>query len=105
MDLSLAVVADAIILRFVPARRRVARFVLMSIFFAVHTVLIVALVGSPLHPVYKPKARSQFITQLYKRARPVVDRRNSAGGEIASDSLGSRPIFPCVPSGRTRHCA
>jgi small-conductance mechanosensitive channel/CRP-like cAMP-binding protein len=59
MDLSLifclAVVADAIILRFVPARRRVARFVLMSTFFAVHTVLIVALVGSPLHPVYKPQ--------------------------------------------------
>ena len=59
MDLSLifclAVVADAIILRFVPARRRVARFVLMSTFCAVHTVLIVALVGSPLHPVYKPQ--------------------------------------------------
>jgi small-conductance mechanosensitive channel len=59
MDLSLvfcfAVVADALIVRIIPTGRRVARFVCMSIFFAIHTVLIVALVGSPLQPVYKPK--------------------------------------------------
>jgi integrase len=59
MDLSLvfclAMVADAVILRFIPARRRVARFVCMSIFFAVQTVLIVALIGSPLRPVYRPR--------------------------------------------------
>ena len=36
---------------------------------------------------------SQFITQLYKRARPVVDQRKSVGGETARDSLLSRPIF------------
>jgi hypothetical protein len=39
------------------------------------------------------EARSQFITQLYKRARPVVDQRKSVGGETARDSLLSRPIF------------
>jgi small-conductance mechanosensitive channel/CRP-like cAMP-binding protein len=59
MDLSvvfcLAVVADVVILRMIPGRRRVARFVWMSLFFVIHTVLIVALVGSPLQPVYKPK--------------------------------------------------
>jgi hypothetical protein len=48
MDLSLefcfALVADAIVLRFIAVRRRVARFVCMSIFFALETVLIVALV-------------------------------------------------------------
>jgi small-conductance mechanosensitive channel len=63
MDLSLvfclAMVADAVILRFIPVRRRVARFVCMSIFFAVQTVLIVALIGSPLHPVYRPRDLSR----------------------------------------------
>jgi small-conductance mechanosensitive channel/CRP-like cAMP-binding protein len=59
MDLSLefcfALVADAIVLRFIAVRRRVARFVCMSIFFALETVLIVALVGSPLHPIFRLK--------------------------------------------------
>src|ERR1700726_4475013 len=59
MDLSLAfcaaVVADLVILRFIPVRRRVARFVCRSIFFAVQTALLVALVGSPLRPVYRPR--------------------------------------------------
>jgi hypothetical protein len=59
MDLSLvfclAIVADAIISRLIPVRRQVARFVCMSIFFAVQTVLIIALIGSPLHPLYRPK--------------------------------------------------
>src|SRR5260221_10336548 len=59
MDLSLilgcAIVADAIILRLIPQRRQVARFVCMSIFFAIDTALIVALIGSPLNPVYRPQ--------------------------------------------------
>jgi small-conductance mechanosensitive channel len=59
MDLSLvfcfALVVDAIVLRLIPVRRRVARFVCMSIFFALETVLIVALVGSPLHPIFRLK--------------------------------------------------
>src|SRR6266403_3466040 len=59
MDLSLvlgcAIVADAVILRLIPQRRPVARFVCMSIFFAIDTVLIVALIGSPLNPVYRPQ--------------------------------------------------
>jgi small-conductance mechanosensitive channel len=59
MDLSLvfslAMVADAAVSRLVPVRLRVARFVCMSIFFAVQTVLIVVLVGSPLHPFFRPQ--------------------------------------------------
>ena len=57
MDLSFvfatAIVADAILLPLIPVRKRVARFICISIFFAVHTVLLIALVGSPLHPVFK----------------------------------------------------
>src|SRR6516225_9497861 len=59
MDLSLVfvltVVADLLILKIIPARRRVARFVCRSVFFALQTVLIVALVGSPLRPTFRPK--------------------------------------------------
>jgi small-conductance mechanosensitive channel/CRP-like cAMP-binding protein len=59
MDLSfvfaITIVTDAALLKLIPERRRVARFACMSIFFAVETVLIVALVGSPLHPVFRLK--------------------------------------------------
>ena len=59
MDLSfvfaITIVADAALLKLIPERRRGARFACMSIFFAVETVLIVALVGSPLHPVFRLK--------------------------------------------------
>jgi small-conductance mechanosensitive channel len=51
--LSLAIVADVIILRFIPKRRQVMRFVSMSVLFAFETALIIALAGSPLHPVYR----------------------------------------------------
>src|SRR6201994_3562664 len=57
MDLSLlfclAVVADLAVARSIPVHRRVARFVVASIFFAIQTVLIVELVGSPLRPIYR----------------------------------------------------
>src|SRR5271166_1242290 len=49
----LVIVVDAVVLRLIPKRRRITRFGCMSIFFAVETVLIVALVKSPLHPVYR----------------------------------------------------
>jgi small-conductance mechanosensitive channel len=59
VDLSLilgcAIVADAIILKLIPPRKQVARFVCMSVFFAVDTALVVALIGSPLNPVYRPQ--------------------------------------------------
>ena len=59
MDLSLVlvltIVADLLILKIIPARRRVTRFVCMSVFFALQTVLIVALIGSPLRPTFRPK--------------------------------------------------
>ena len=58
MDLSVilasAFAADMVVLRLIPRRRHVAKFVCMSVFFALETVLIVALIGSPLHPVYRP---------------------------------------------------
>jgi small-conductance mechanosensitive channel len=53
--LSLVIVADAVIVRFIPKRRAVARFVCISILFAIETALIVALVRSPLHPIYRPE--------------------------------------------------
>jgi small-conductance mechanosensitive channel len=53
--LSVVIVVDAVILRSIPKRRPVARFVCMSILFAIETVLIVALARSPLHPVYRPE--------------------------------------------------
>ena len=59
MDLSLvfgfAIIADVVISRLISKRTRGARFVCISIFFVVETVLIVALVGSPLHPVFRLK--------------------------------------------------
>jgi small-conductance mechanosensitive channel len=55
VDLSLflgcAIVADAIVSKFFPRSRRIARFLCMSGFFAVETALIVTLVGSPMSPV------------------------------------------------------
>jgi small-conductance mechanosensitive channel/CRP-like cAMP-binding protein len=57
MDLSilfcLAVAADLAVARSIPSHRRLTRFVVASIFFAIQTVLIVELVGSPLRPVYR----------------------------------------------------
>jgi small-conductance mechanosensitive channel len=59
MDLSLVfvltIVADFLILKIIPPHRRVARFACMSIFFTLQTVLIVALIGSPLRPTFRPK--------------------------------------------------
>ena len=59
MDLSLflalAIVVDLLFLRFIPPRRAVVRFVCTSVLFIVQTILIVALIGSPLHPVFRPK--------------------------------------------------
>jgi small-conductance mechanosensitive channel/CRP-like cAMP-binding protein len=59
MDLSLvfcfAIIADAVISILILRRRRIARFVCVSFFFAFNTVLVVALVGSPLHPVFRPQ--------------------------------------------------
>lgn len=57
MDLSfvfaIAILADIALLKLIPERKRVARLTCTTIFFAVHTVLLVALVGSPLHPVFR----------------------------------------------------
>jgi small-conductance mechanosensitive channel len=59
VDLSLifigAVIVELLALKFISHQKRVTRFVLMSVFFAVDTVLIVALIGMPLAPVFGPK--------------------------------------------------
>jgi len=59
MDLSLVlvltIVADLLVLKIIPVRQWVARFVCMSVFFALQTVLIVALIGSPIRPTFRPK--------------------------------------------------
>jgi small-conductance mechanosensitive channel len=39
------------------------------------------------------EARSQFITQLYKRARPVVAPGNSPGFAVSLDGAGACPLF------------
>jgi small-conductance mechanosensitive channel/CRP-like cAMP-binding protein len=106
MDLSLvfaiAIVADVALLKLIPGRRRLARFICTSIFFAVHTVLVVALVGSPLHPVFRQQyalrafwlqilaccwwalAARQLISLL---AMPEALRGIAADNELLSDIL------------------
>jgi hypothetical protein len=59
VDLSLifigAVIVELLALKFISHQKRVTRFVLMSVFFAVDTVLIVTLIGMPLAPVFRAK--------------------------------------------------
>jgi small-conductance mechanosensitive channel/CRP-like cAMP-binding protein len=59
VDLSLifvgAVIAEVMALKLISHAKRVTRFVLMSAFFTVDTLLIVALIGSPLSPVFRPQ--------------------------------------------------
>jgi small-conductance mechanosensitive channel len=58
MDLSLifcfAIVFDLVISRLLYKRSRTARVISMTVFFALHTFLIVGLVGSPFHPLIRP---------------------------------------------------
>jgi hypothetical protein len=69
MDLSfvfvLAIVAYLLALRLIPPRRRVVRFLCVSVLFILQTILIVALIGSPFRPVFRPKDLSrEFWLQL-----------------------------------------
>src|SRR3984893_1123447 len=113
MDLSLVlvltIVADLLILKIIPARRRVARLVCMSIFFALQTVLIVALIGSPLRPTFRPKdlprefwlqiltclwwvlAARQLVAVL---ALPAVLRKKTVENKILSDIIAAC-IYVC----------
>jgi small-conductance mechanosensitive channel/CRP-like cAMP-binding protein len=65
MDLSIVfvvlIIVDAISVRFIPAGKPVTRFAVRTLFFAVETVLIVSLIGSPFLPAYKPKDVSREI--------------------------------------------
>jgi small-conductance mechanosensitive channel/CRP-like cAMP-binding protein len=59
VDLSLifvgAIIAEILTLKLIPHGKRGARFVVMSLFFTVDTVFIVALIGTPLSPVFRPR--------------------------------------------------
>jgi small-conductance mechanosensitive channel len=113
MDLSLVlvltIVADLLILKVIPARRRVARFVCMSVFFALQTVLIVALIGSPLRPTFRPKDLPrefwlQILTCLWwvlaarelvaVLALPAVLRKTTIENKILSDIIAAC-IYVC----------
>jgi len=113
MDLSLVlvltIVADLLVLRIIPARRRVARFVCMSVFFALQTVLIVALIGSPLRPTFRPKDLPrefwlQILTCLWwvlaarelvaVLALPAVLRKTTIENKILSDIIAAC-IYVC----------
>jgi small-conductance mechanosensitive channel/CRP-like cAMP-binding protein len=50
-----AVIVEVLALTLIPHGKRVTRFVVMSLFFTVDTLLIVALIGTPLAPVFRPK--------------------------------------------------
>ena len=113
MDLSLvlvlAITADLLILKIIPAHRQVARFVCMSVFFVLQTVLIVALVGSPLRPTFRPKdlprefwlqiltcawwvfAARQLVAVL---ALPAVLRKTTTENKILSDIIAAC-IYVC----------
>src|SRR5207249_10235288 len=104
-----AMVADAGIWRFIPVRRRIARLVCMSIFFAVQTVLIVGLIGSPLRPVFRPQdlprefwlqvltcfwwglAARALISLL---ALPTAIRRRAIENKLLSDIIAAS-IYVC----------
>src|SRR5215469_17800032 len=108
MDLSLVlvltIVADLLILKIIPVRRRVARFVWMSVFFALQTVLIVALIGSPLRPTFRPKDLSrefwlQILTCVWwvlaarelvaALALPAALRKTAIENKILSDIIAA----------------
>src|SRR6202795_480646 len=108
MDLSLvfclAVAADLAVVRLIPRRRRVAHFICISLFFALETVLIVNLIGSPLHPVYRLKDLSrefwlQFLTccwwglaarQLVNFvALPTAIRKTAIESKLVSDIIAA----------------
>jgi small-conductance mechanosensitive channel len=105
----LAIAVDAILLRLIPKRRLFARFICMSILFAVETGLIVALVKSPLHPVYRaPDLPRMFWIQLLVSfwwvlaarelisflAMPTVLNRTAAENKLLSDIIGAS-IYIC----------
>jgi small-conductance mechanosensitive channel/CRP-like cAMP-binding protein len=50
-----AVLAEVLLLKLIPRGKRVTRFVVMSLFFTIDTLLIVALIGTPLSPVFRPR--------------------------------------------------
>ena len=109
MDLSLAfcftIAADALISRVIPGGRRLARVAFMLVFFAVQTVLIVALIGSPLHPAFRPqdlphKFWLQVLTCLWwgpgcaRTYRPTAMRGTAIENRLLSDIIAAS-IYVC----------
>src|SRR6201987_3141079 len=108
MDLSLVlvltIVADLLVLKIIPPRRRFARFACRSGFFALQTVLIVSLIGSPLRPTFKPKDLPrefwlQIVTCLWwvlaarelvaVLALPAALRKTTIENKILSDIIAA----------------
>src|ERR1700751_2320247 len=108
MDLSLVlvltIVADLLVLKIIPPRRRFARFACRSVFFVLQTVLIVTLIGSPLRPTFKPKDLPrefwlQIVTCLWwvlaarelvaVLALPAALRKTTVENKILSDIIAA----------------
>ena len=104
-----AVILDSLVLRFIPQEKRVSRFVSMSLFFAIETILIVALIGSPLAPVVRPHDLArEFWLQILAccwwalAAREVIAllglltklRKTAAGNKLLFDVIAAS-IYVC----------
>jgi small-conductance mechanosensitive channel/CRP-like cAMP-binding protein len=113
MDLSfvfvLAIVAYLLALKLIPPCRRVVRFLCVSVLFILQTILIVALIGSPFRPVFRPKDLSrEFWLQLLAcgwwalaarqlialLAMPAALRKTAKENKILSDTIAAC-IYVC----------
>jgi small-conductance mechanosensitive channel/CRP-like cAMP-binding protein len=99
---ALALLADAIFTRFVPKAWRITRLVGATILLTIYTVLVVALVGSPMHPIFREKDLPyQFWIEIllccwwgsaaraliFLLAVPTVFYRTASGNKILSDII------------------
>ena len=101
MDLSLvlvlAIVAELLILKIIPPRRRLARFVCRSVFFVLQTVLIVALIGSPFRPTFRPKdLPREFWLQILTCAWWVLAARVLVGWLEGVNEYVPDAVFCCL---------
>jgi small-conductance mechanosensitive channel/CRP-like cAMP-binding protein len=105
----LAIVAYLVALKLIPPRRPVVRFLCVTVLFIVQTILIMALIGSPLYPVFRPKDLSRnFWLQLLAcgwwalaarqlialLALPAALRKTAKENKILSDTIAAS-IYVC----------
>ena len=113
MDLTLVfvalVVAGFLTLRFIPRRKEVTRLVVMSLFFAAETTIIIVLIGSPTAPMIRPQdLPRQFWLQILTclwwglAARELIEclklltmlRKTAAENRLLFDVIGGS-IYVC----------